>query len=244
MLELKNLTKKFGDFTAVNSINLQINKGDLFGFLGPNGAGKTTTIKMIAGLYALTGGQIKLNKTDVVKESLHAKKIIGYIPDSPFLYDKLTGKEFLYFSGGLFNLSKSLLKNKIDELVELLKIEEWLDKRTEEYSQGMRQRITIASAFLHDPELIIIDEPMVGLDPQSAHIVKQALKQKAQVGKMVFMSTHSLNVVEEICNRVGIINRGNIIFDNSIDELEKMKKHKNHNLEQLFIELTKEETKE
>lgn len=244
MLELKNLTKKFGDFTAVNSINLKINKGDLFGFLGPNGAGKTTTIKMIAGLYALSGGEIKLNEIDVVKEPLNVKKIIGYIPDSPFLYDKLTGKEFLYFSGGLFNLSKSFLKNKIDELVELLKIEEWLDKRTEEYSQGMRQRITIASAFLHDPKLIIIDEPMVGLDPQSAHIVKQVLKQMAGEDKMVFMSTHSLNVVEEICNRVGIINRGNIIFDDSIDELEKLKQQKNHNLEQLFIELTKEETKE
>lgn len=242
MLELKNLSKKFGDFTAVNSINLGINKGDLFGFLGPNGAGKTTTIKMIAGLYSLSGGKIRLNDIDVVKEAIKAKEIIGYIPDNPFLYDKLTGREFLYFSGGLFNLTKSVLKNKIDELVELLKIKEWLDKRTEEYSQGMRQRITIASAFLHSPELIIIDEPMVGLDPQSAHIVKQVLKQKADEGKIVFMSTHSLNVVEEICNRVGIINNGNIIFDNSIEELEKMKKQKNHNLEQLFIELTNEES--
>lgn len=241
MLELKNLTKKFGDFTAVNSINLNIGKGDLYGFLGPNGAGKTTTIKMIAGLYSLNGGSIKLNDIDVINDPLKAKMKIGYIPDNPFLYDKLTGREFLYFSGGLFNLPKSFLKNKIDELVELLKIKDWLDKRTEEYSQGMRQRITIASAFLHDPELIVIDEPMVGLDPQSAHIIKQVLKQKAEENRIVFMSTHSLNVVEEICNRVGIINNGNIIFNDSIAELEKLKSDKNHNLEQLFIELTNEE---
>ncbi|MBU2494709.1 MAG: ABC transporter ATP-binding protein [Bacteroidetes bacterium] len=241
MLELKNLTKKFGDFTAVNSINLNIGKGYLYGFLGPNGAGKTTTIKMIAGLYSLNGGSIKLNEIDVINDPLKAKMKIGYIPDNPFLYDKLTGREFLYFSGGLFNLPKSFLKNKIDELVELLKIKDWLDKRTEEYSQGMRQRITIASAFLHDPELIVIDEPMVGLDPQSAHIIKQVLKQKAEENRIVFMSTHSLNVVEEICNHVGIINNGNIIFNDSIAELEKLKSDKNHNLEQLFIELTNEE---
>lgn len=241
MLELKNLTKKFGDFTAVNSINLNIGKGDLYGFLGPNGAGKTTTIKMIAGLYSLNGGSIKLNEIDVINDPLKAKMKIGYIPDNPFLYDKLTGREFLYFSGGLFNLPKSFLNNKIDELVELLKIKDWLDKRTEEYSQGMRQRITIASAFLNDPELIVIDEPMVGLDPQSAHIIKQVLKQKAEENRIVFMSTHSLNVVEEICNRVGIINNGNIIFNDSIAELEKLKSDKNHNLEQLFIELTNEE---
>lgn len=242
MLEIKNLTKKFDQFIAVNSINLKINKGDLFGFLGPNGAGKTTTIKMVTGLYSLTGGSISVNNIDIIKDSIKTKEIIGYIPDNPFLYDKLTGREFLYFSGGLFNLSKSFLKNKIDELVHLLKISEWLDKRTEEYSQGMRQRITIASAFLHDPELIVIDEPMVGLDPQSAHIIKQVLKRKASEGKTIFMSTHSLNVVEEICNRVGIINRGKIIFDDSIEELENLKAQKNNNLEELFIELTNEES--
>ena len=242
MLDIKNLTKKFGDFTAVNSINLKINKGDLYGFLGPNGAGKTTTIKMTTGLYSITSGSISINNIDVAKEPLKAKEIIGYIPDNPFLYDKLTGKEFLYFSGGLYNLSKSFLKNKIEELVELLKIKDWLNKRTEEYSQGMRQRITIASAFLHDPQLIIIDEPMVGLDPQSAHIVKQVLKQKADEGKTVFMSTHSLNVVEEICTRVGIINNGAIIFDDTIEQLEKLKLAHNHNLEELFIRLTNEET--
>ncbi len=239
MIKFINLTKKYDKFTAVNNINVEINKGELFGFLGPNGAGKTTTIKMITGLLNPTSGNIHLNDFDIHKNQIKAKSIIGYIPDNPYLYDKLTGKEFLFFSGGLFNIPHTNLKEKIEELVDLLKIEEWLNKRTEEYSQGMKQRITIASAFLHDPELIVIDEPMVGLDPQSAHIIKQVLKDRSQKGTTIFMSTHSLNVVEEICTRVAIINKGNIIFDNSITELERLKEEKDNNLEELFIELTK-----
>jgi len=238
MLKLINLSKTFGEFTAVDNLNLQINRGDLFGFLGPNGAGKTTTIKMITGLYNISKGSILVDDIDISGNPIISKNKIGYIPDQPFLYDKLTGKEFLYFSGGLYQIAKKELKDKIDHLIDLLKIGDWLDKRTEDYSQGMRQRITIASAFLHDPELIIIDEPMVGLDPQSAVIVKQVLKQKAREGCTIFMSTHSLNVVEEICNRVGIINYGKLIYDVSIDELKQMQKEHNHNIEELFIALT------
>jgi ABC-2 type transport system ATP-binding protein len=243
MLNIKNLTKKFGSFTAVNDINLQVNKGDLFGFLGPNGAGKTTTIKTMVGLYSPTDGSLSINNIDIVKNHLRAKKIIGYIPDQPFLYDKLTGMEFLLFCGGLYEISREQLKTKIDELVEKLKIKDWLNKRAEEYSQGMRQRITIASSLLHEPELIIVDEPMVGLDPQSAHIIKTVFKEQADSGKIVFMSTHSLNVVEEICNRVAIINNGNIIFDDTLNSLEKLKKEHDKNIEQLFIKLTEEEVK-
>ena len=238
MLNIINITKTFGEFTAVDNLSLQINRGDLFGFLGPNGAGKTTTIKMITGLYNISKGSILLDDIDISKDPITSKTKIGYIPDQSFLYDKLTGKEFLYFSGGLYKITKEQLKIKIDKLVDLLKIGDWLDKRTEVYSQGMRQRITIASAFLHEPELIIIDEPMVGLDPQSAVIVKQVLKQKVSEGITVFMSTHSLNVVEEICNRVGIINYGKLIYDVSIDELKQMQKDHNHNIEELFIALT------
>ena len=238
MLKLKNTTKKFGEFTAVDHLNLDINKGDLFGFLGPNGSGKTTTIKMIVGLYDLTDGSIFLDDIDIKNDPVKTKSKIGYIPDQPFLYDKLTGKEYLYFCGGLYKLSKTYLKNKIEELIDLLKIEDWLDKRTEEYSQGMRQRISFASAFLHDPELIIIDEPMIGLDPQSAAIVKQVLQQKVSEGTTVFMSTHSLNVVEDICNRVGILNNGNLLYDISIAELKKMQEEHDHTIEQLFISLT------
>jgi len=241
MLELLNLEKTFGNFTAVNRINLKINKGELFGFLGPNGAGKTTTIKMIAGLLSPSFGNIYLDGIDVWQKPIESKMKIGYIPDQPFLYDKLTGKEFLYFSGGLYNLSKERIKNKISELSEQLKIGDWINKRSEEYSQGMRQRIVIASAFLHEPELLIVDEPMIGLDPQSAFDVKKILTEKAKNGTTIFMSTHSLNVVEEICTHVGIINKGNIIFNNTIEVLHDLKRENNNNLEELFIQLTNEE---
>ncbi|PKL82963.1 MAG: ABC transporter [Ignavibacteriae bacterium HGW-Ignavibacteriae-3] len=241
MLKLINLEKKFGSFKAVNKINLSINKSELFGFLGPNGAGKTTTIKMIAGLLAPSGGKIILNGFDVWQKPLESKKKIGFIPDQPFLYDKLTGREFLYFSGGLYSLSKETIKIKIDELIDKLKIGTWIDKRTEEYSQGMRQRIVIASALLHGPSFILVDEPMVGLDPQSAYDVKKIFLELVQNGTTVFMSTHSLNVVEEICTHVGIINKGNLIFQDNIDSLKSMINGPNKNFEDLFIQLTNEE---
>ena len=179
MLKLSNLTKKFGNFTAVNNINLEINAGDFFGFLGQNGAGKTTTIKMITGLYAPSKGSVQIGGFDIQKNHIEAKKLIGYIPDQPFLYEKLTGREFLYFCGGLYKIEKNKLRKKIDETIDQLQIEHWLDKRTEEYSQGMKQRIAIASALLHNPKLLVIDEPMIGLDPQSAFVVKNVLKEKA-----------------------------------------------------------------
>ena len=241
MIKLTDLSKNFNSFTAVDKINLDIKAGDLFGFLGPNGAGKTTTIKMIVGLYSPSSGTIEIDNILASETNIETKRLFGYIPDQPFLYDKLTGKEFLLFSGGLYGIKKNLLIQRIEEIVELLKIEEWLYKRTEEYSQGMRQRITIASALLHDPKVIIVDEPMVGLDPQSAHIVKNVFKEMASAGKTIFMSTHSLNVVEEICTRVGIIRRGKIIFDDTIDKLHELKTHHDRNLEELFIELTKDE---
>ncbi len=241
MLELINLKKNYGNFVAVNNLNLTIKKGELFGFLGPNGAGKTTTIKMITGLLSPTEGEIIVDGENVWKKQIKSKMKIGYIPDQPFLYDKLTGREFLFFSGGLYNLQKNKLKIKIDELIDVLKIGSWVDKRTEDYSQGMKQRITIASAFLHEPILIVIDEPMIGLDPQSAFIVKKFFTSQINDGKTIFMSTHSLNIVEEICTSVGIINKGNLIFHDSIDALKKLKDDRNNNLEELFIQLTDEE---
>jgi ABC-2 type transport system ATP-binding protein len=239
MLKLINLTKKFGNFLAVNNINLEINAGDFFGFLGQNGAGKTTTIKMITGLYAPTEGKVLINGLDILKDPIEAKKLIGYIPDQPFLYEKLTGREFLYFSGGLYQLEKNLLKNKIDETIDELKINQWVDKRTEEYSQGMRQRIAIASALLHDPKLIVVDEPMVGLDPQSALVVKNVLKRKASEGVAIFMSTHSLNIAEEICTIIGIIKDGVMIFEDKKEVIEHIRGTDHQNLESLFLELTK-----
>lgn len=239
MLKLTNLTKKFGKFTAVNNINLEINAGDFFGFLGQNGAGKTTTIKMITGLYAPTIGSVQIGGYDIQKNHLEAKKLIGYIPDQPFLYEKLTGREFLYFSGGIFRIEKSKLRKKIDETIDQLNIDRWVDKRTEEYSQGMKQRIVIASALLHDPKLLVVDEPMVGLDPQSALVVKNVLKEKASQGVAIFMSTHSLNIAEEICSRIGIIKDGRMIFEDSNEAVEQIIGTDHENLESLFLHLTK-----
>lgn len=239
MLELINVTKRFGNFIAVNNLDLNVSSGDFFGFLGQNGAGKTTTIKMICGLYTATEGKIFINGFDIEKDPIKAKSAIGYIPDQPFIYEKLTGREFLYFSGGLYSIEKKKLKNKVEETIEILKIGDWVDKRTEEYSQGMKQRIAIASALLHDPKLLVVDEPMVGLDPQSAVVVKNILKQKADNGCAVFMSTHSLNVAEEICTRIGIIKDGKLIFSDTKEVVEKIKGSDHENLESLFLHLTK-----
>jgi len=238
MLKLTNLTKKFGNFTAVNNINLEINAGDFFGFLGQNGAGKTTTIKMITGLYSPTKGTVHVGGFDIQKNHIEAKKLIGYIPDQPFLYEKLTGREFLFFCGGLYKIEKNKLKKKIDATIDKLKIEQWVDKRTEEYSQGMKQRVAIASALLHDPLLLVVDEPMVGLDPQSALIVKNVLKQKAAEGVAIFMSTHSLNVAEEVCSRIGIIKDGQMIFEDKKEVVEEIIGTDHQNLESLFLQLT------
>lgn len=237
MLEITNLTKFFGSFCAVDSLNLSVKKGDFFGFLGPNGAGKTTTIKMITGLVRPNSGSISVGGFSLGTNARDAKRLIGYIPDQPYLYDKLSGKEFLFFSGGLFGLRNPALKQKVEEVVELLKIGDWLNKRTENYSQGMRQRISIASSLLHDPALIVVDEPMVGLDPQSAKVVKDVFSSKAREGVAILMSTHSLHIAEEICSRIGVIKDGKLIFDGDISGLEKFKVNESENLEDFFLRL-------
>jgi ABC-2 type transport system ATP-binding protein len=240
MIELENVTKKFGDFTAVDNINLKIKSGEFFGFLGPNGAGKTTTIKMITGLYSPTSGKIKICGIDIQQNPIEAKMNIGYIPDEPFLYDKLTGLEYLYFCGGLYKIDKNFLRDRIEELIETFELREWINKLTEEYSRGMRQRIAIASALLHNPKVIVIDEPIVGLDPQSALIVKKTLKEYSLKGASVFMSTHLLSIAEELCDRIAIIKNAKIIFESDIPILKDYKTKHDGKLEEIFIELTKE----
>ncbi len=240
MIKFKDLTKKFGDFTAVDHLTLDVYEGEFFGFLGPNGAGKTTTIKIMTGLYAPTEGAVLIDGFDIQREPLKAKERIGYVPDFPYLYDKLTGREFLYFKGGLFGIDKRTLRSKIDEMISLFELEDWVDKRTEDYSQGMRQRITIAACLLHDPKVIIIDELMVGLDPRSARVIKDTLKQKTREGITVFMSTHSLPTAEEICDRIGILHRGKLVFLDTLTKLQEQKLSKDGSLEALFLELTKE----
>ncbi|MCK6604903.1 MAG: ABC transporter ATP-binding protein [Ignavibacteriaceae bacterium] len=240
MIEFNNLSKSFGAFKAVDNLNLKVGGGALFGFLGPNGAGKSTTIKMLTGIYGITEGDITVCGISIKNDPVKAKMKFGYIPDQPYLYDKLTGIEFLWFCGGLYSIEKKVLRQKTEELIERLKLGDWIYKRTEEYSQGMKQRIAIASAFLHEPDVIILDEPMVGLDPQSAQIVKKLLRAESEGGRTVFMSTHSLNVVEEICTDVGIINRGRLIFNGTLTELLKDKNELQNDFESLFIEITRE----
>jgi ABC-2 type transport system ATP-binding protein len=194
---------------------------------------------MIAGLFTPTSGRILINGFDTVRNPLEAKQALAYIPDQPFLYDKLTGREFLYFVGGLFRLSKEFLNEQIGTLIEHFEIGDWVDKRTEDYSQGMRQRITIAAGLLHQPKVIVVDEPMVGLDPRSARIVLDTLKQKSREGVAIFMSTHSLAVAEELCDHIGIIKDGSLIFADTQERLQSYKQQYDGKLESVFLELTK-----
>lgn len=239
MIQLQKVTKRFGSLTAVDSISLNVKRGEFFGFLGPNGAGKTTTIKMMTGLFTPTSGTISIGGYDVVRQSIRAKSIIGYIPDQPFLYDKLTGREFMAFVGGLYRLQGDIIKQRTNQLIEHFEIGSWIDRLTEEYSQGMRQRICIAAALLHDPKVIIIDEPLVGLDPLSAKRVKDTLKARTRDGVTVFMSTHSLHIVEELCDHIGIIKDGTIIYDGALEKLDAFRDRTDGKFESVFIELTK-----
>jgi ABC-2 type transport system ATP-binding protein len=239
MIHLYNVRKQFGSFTAVESLSIDVKPGELYGFLGPNGAGKTTTIKMMTGLFTPTSGTITINGFDIQKEPLKAKRQIGYIPDQPFLYEKLTGREYLHFSAGLHRMEFDAVSGRIKEIIDMLEIGPWMDRRIEDYSQGMRQRNVIAAALLHSPKVLIIDEPMVGLDPRSAHVVKELFRLQANNGTAIFMSTHSLNVAEELCDRIGIIKDGKLIFENSSSEFLAFKHKHNGKFESVFLELTK-----
>jgi ABC-2 type transport system ATP-binding protein len=239
MIELHEVTKKFDKFTAVNGVSLRVEPGELFGFLGPNGAGKTTTIKMIVGLFSPTSGTILVNGFDTVLQPIEAKTTLAYIPDQPFLYDKLTGREFMYFAGGLYKIEKETLHTRIKDVIELFEIGQWIDKRSEDYSQGMRQRISIAAALLHRPRTLVIDEPMIGLDPRSAKIVRETLERLSHEGVSIFMSTHSLPVAEELCDRIGIIHNGQLVFADTQERLQDYKQKFDGKLESVFLELTK-----
>lgn len=239
MIDLKNVTKKFGSFAAVNDVSLHIPPGELFGFLGPNGAGKTTTIKMIAGLFTPTSGTIQVNGFDTATQPIEAKRSLAYIPDQPFLYDKLTGREFLYFVGGLFDIEKRIVHRRVQEVIEHFEIGQWIDKKAEDYSQGMRQRISIAAGILHEPKSIIIDEPMVGLDPRSSKIVRETLMSQVKRGVSILMSTHSLPVAEEICDRIGIINEGKLVYCDVKEGVRAFEESLGGKLENVFLEITK-----
>jgi ABC-2 type transport system ATP-binding protein len=238
IVELKHVTKRFGDTVAVDSLDLSLPPGTLFGFIGPNGAGKTTTIKLITGLLQPTSGRVFVNGIDIRHEPERAKRLIGYVPDNPFLYDVLTGREFLRFVGRLYRMDASLVERRIGELFELFQVGSWGDFRAEEYSHGMRQKIVISAALLHQPKLIVIDEPMVGLDPKSIRLVKRILEYQSRMGTAIFMSTHTLAVAEEISSLVGIIDRGRVIAQGTVAELRRLSRERHRTLEDLYLELT------
>jgi ABC-2 type transport system ATP-binding protein len=236
MIKLINLTKKYGELVAVNGINLEITQGEVFGFLGPNGAGKTTTIKLMVGLLQPTGGSAVIGGFDIQTDPLKAKRITGFIPDRPFLYEKLTAMEFMRFIAYLYEMGDA--NKRIDELLDLFGLSDWKDELIENFSHGMKQRLVMASALLHHPKVLIVDEPMVGLDPRGARLVKDIFKDLASKDVTVFMSTHTLDIVEQMCTRVAIINNGDIIAEGSVEDLGRMARMENSHLEPIFLRLT------
>jgi ABC-2 type transport system ATP-binding protein len=231
MIELIHIIKKFGDLVAVNDLSLTVPRGQFFAVLGPNAAGKTTTIKVLTGLIKPTSGAAKVGGYDVQEQPLDARRLMAYVPDFPFLYDKLTPWEFFRFTGQLFGMSDKAIRASG---------EQYVNKSIEGLSHGTRQRVAIVSALLHDPQVFIIDEPMVGLDPQHARIVKDTLKERSRAGMTVFLSTHQLSVAEELADRIGIIHKGRLIAVGTPDDLRKQSGEAGA-LEQVFLSLTAQE---
>jgi len=242
LIEIKRLCKDYGRIRAVNNLNLTVGRGEFFGFLGPNGAGKTTTIKIMAGLLRTTSGEVSLGGFDLRREMFEAKRISSYIPDKPFLYEKLTGREFLRFVSGLYRVAEDDFGGRAEELIETFSMTEWIDDMVEGYSHGMKQKLVMAQALIHDPKIIIVDEPMVGLDPRSIKIVKELFSGLARKGVTIFMSTHTLGHAQEMCDRIGIIHKGQLVAVGTIDELMKTAHAKRRELEEIFFTLTEEES--
>jgi ABC-2 type transport system ATP-binding protein len=238
MIELLNLRKRYGRFTAVDGITLTIPRGELFGFLGPNGAGKTTTMRMIAGILQPTEGEVRIAGISMQADPMEAKSRLGFIPDRPFVYDKLTGGEFLRFVSGLYGLGGPEIERRIDELLELFELDRWKDELTESYSHGMRQKLIISSALIHRPDVIVVDEPMVGLDPKSARLLKDMLREFVNRGRTVLMSTHTLEVAEAMCDRIAIVRQGRIAASGTMEELRTQTSSGDATLEELFLKLT------
>ncbi|MGD0061134.1 MAG: ABC transporter ATP-binding protein [Verrucomicrobiia bacterium] len=240
MIRTEHLAKRYGGLVAVNDLNLDIPQGQFFAFLGPNGAGKTTTIKLLAGLLKPTSGRAFIGGYDIQSDPVEARKIISYVPDMPFLYDKLEPMEFMLFVGQLYGMERPELVRASDELFDVFGLDEVRTQPIEELSLGTRQRLVIASALLHKPKVIIIDEPMVGFDPRSARVVKDVLKERSRAGVTVFLSTHILPLAEELADQVGILNRGKLIAVGTIDELRELSGEKGE-LEDTFLALTRGE---
>ena len=242
MIELTNLIKEFGDLTAVDDISLTVSKGEFFVVLGPNAAGKTTTIKMLVGLIAPTSGTAKVCSYDVQVDPIETRKRLAYVPDFPFLYDKLTPWEFLRFTGQLFHMTEEEIQERTRELIPRFSLEPYLRKSIESLSHGTRQRIAIVSALMHNPDVFVLDEPMVGLDPHHQFILKDVLMERAATGMTIFLSTHQLSVAEEVADRIGIVHMGKMVAVGTKEELHSLGGADNAALEATFLALTREDS--
>jgi ABC-2 type transport system ATP-binding protein len=239
MIELHEVSKKYGTKTAVDHLSLQIEPGELFAFLGPNGAGKTTTIKMICGLLFPSAGTVRVGGFDVQKQGDRARQLLSYVPDQPFLYDKLTGREFLQFIADMYGMARDHGRQRIGDMIEVFSLGDFVDDLTERYSHGMRQRVVFAAALLHEPQVLVVDEPTVGLDPRSIRLLKDLLRREANRGATVFLSTHSLDIAQELAARIGIVDHGRLI---SCGTLATLREHAalDGSLEDVFLKLTEE----
>ena len=238
MIEIDGVTKKYADFKAVDNLSLSIPRGEVFGFIGPNGAGKTTTIKILGGILAPTRGSAKICGINILKHPVEAKKKIGFIPDRPYLYEKLTGMEFMRFTGDLYGVGRNGYQKKAEAELKRFSLYDWANELIESYSHGMRQRLIFAAALAHDPDVIIVDEPMVGLDPIAIMMVKELFRDLAGKGVTVFMSTHTLKVAEDICDRIGVIHRGRLIATGTTEDLRREADVSDADLEKVFLNLT------
>jgi ABC-2 type transport system ATP-binding protein len=238
MIAVEALVKKYGSFTAVDGVSLSVEPGEIHGFLGPNGAGKTTTIRIIAGLLKPTGGRITINGHDLAQEPEAAKASLGFIPDRPFIYEKLTAREFLRFHGGLYGMKDAEVEERATEMLELFELTRWQGELVESFSHGMKQRLVMCSAFLHRPRAVLVDEPMVGLDPRGARLIKDIFRHMSARGVAILMSTHTLEVAQEMCDRISIILRGQIIARGTVDELLSLAGGEDEQLTPVFLKLT------
>ncbi len=239
MIRLSKLTKRYGTFTAVNGIDLDVPSGELFGFLGPNGAGKTTSLRMIAGILQPTSGTVEIGGIDIARDPIAAKSKLGFIPDRPFIYEKLTGIEFLRFVAGLYGQVGAEVEHRARELMALFDLDEWREELVESYSHGMRQKLIVSSAFVHRPEVIVVDEPHVGLDPKSIRILRDLFREYVRRGHTIMMSTHTLETAESLCDRIAIIVSGKIAACGTMDDL-RQQSEQGGGLEEIFLKLTGE----
>ncbi len=238
MIELEGLTKRFGPHAAVDGLTLRVEAGEIFGFLGPNGAGKTTTVKMITGLLKPTAGTVRVAGFDAATQTLQAKRAIGLVPDEPFVYPKLTGAEYLRFVGELYGADLGEMRRRIPELLEMFELTPWGGELVESYSHGMRQKLVLAGILLHDPKVLVLDEPMVGLDPKSGRLVKDIFLRLAARGTTIFMCTHVLEIAEKLCGRIGIMIAGRMVACGTLAELQAQSRREGSDLEGIFLSLT------